>query len=189
MLRESDSVDDDFLLSDAFTHLLGSKTLRTFYLDVPAKPQASVRDKRRIAERLTSLRNFPALQHLLLTSTLLDSMSTGESDKDSTALTGLLPPSIVSLQLIAPKKIETGPRLRLGAALFRLAKAVSQGQFPNLRSVSCYDQDFDGAGLATTFSGARVDFEYTRGWHFQDGITGRSPAYSTSPVSSDDEDL
>ncbi len=181
-------MDDDFLLSDAFTRLLGSKTLRTFYLDVPPKQQASVRDRRRVAERLASLSSLPTLQNLLITSRLLDSISAGEPAEYSSALIGLLPRSIVSLQVVAPEKMDTGPRLRLGAALFRLAKTVSQGQFPSLRSVGCYNQDFDGAGLAAMFSSARVDFEYDC-WYFRDGITGRSPAYSIASVSSDDEDI
>ncbi len=161
ILGETALIGDDFLLSDAFTHLLSSKkTLRTFYLDVSPHQQASVGDSRRLSERLASLRSFPALRNLLLSSRLLDSISAGESAEDGSALTGLLPPSIVSLQVVAPKEMEAGPRLRLKTALFCLAEAVCQGRFPNLKNVSCYHQGFDGSGLAAMFPGAGVDFEY-----------------------------
>jgi hypothetical protein len=81
---------------------------------------------------LTSLHTFPVLRSLLLSSDLLYTAAGAAQPglaTDDSALTRLLPPSLVSLQVTIVGDMWTakdaGPFLRLVAALFHLAQAVT----------------------------------------------------------------
>ncbi|KAL2188512.1 hypothetical protein L209DRAFT_763223 [Thermothelomyces heterothallicus CBS 203.75] len=188
--------DDDFLLSDAVAQLIRNKeTLQTLHLDISPLQHTPGGNGRSPTELLASLNSFPVLRNLLLSSRLLYHGAVDSADEDASVLTRLLPRSIVSLQVMVADNMETqGVLPRLATGLVHLAQAVSQGQFRNLKSVSCItEQRLDGYDLDAMFAVAGADFGYD-GWQFNDKMPGRrsgfrlgSLARSITPVSSDDE--
>ncbi|KAL2181467.1 uncharacterized protein P884DRAFT_5386 [Thermothelomyces heterothallicus CBS 202.75] len=193
---ESVMRDDDFLLSDAVAQLIRNKeTLQTLHLDISPLQHTPGGNGRSPTELLASLNSFPVLRNLLLSSRLLYHGAVDSADEDASVLTRLLPRSIVSLQVMVADNMETqGVLPRLATGLVHLAQAVSQGQFRNLKSVSCItEQRLDGYDLDAMFAVAGADFGYD-GWQFNDKMPGRrsgfrlgSLARSITPVSSDDE--
>ncbi|KAK4237068.1 hypothetical protein C8A03DRAFT_34999 [Achaetomium macrosporum] len=140
---------DDLLPSDAVKHLIRNKeSLQTLHLD--HDDQCSASNRGHLAKLLAGLNSFPVLRNLLLSSRLLYH-STGGSTEDDNVLTRLLPPSIVSLQVTVAKDRVVDVLPRLGGGLLRLAQAVSQGRFPNLKRVT-----LNGYALDIAFAGAGV---------------------------------
>jgi len=113
-------------------------------------------------ELMNSLSGFPVLRKLLLSAELLYYQTGEPSDGDGSAISRILPLSIVSLQLVVGLE-EMGDWLRecLSDGLLHLAEAAARGQFPHLKSVSCVTKegvDFDALG--DMFAHAGVDFGY-----------------------------
>jgi hypothetical protein len=166
------------------------------HLDISPRQQIPSGKGTELLARLNSLPVLPVLRYLLLSSRLLYHDGGDSVDEDASVLTRLLPRSIVSLQFMVADDMETQGLLpRLATGLVHLAQAVSQGQFRNLKSVSCItEQRLDGYDLDAMFAVAGVDFGYD-GWQFNDKMAGQrsgfrleSPARSITPVSSDDDE-
>lgn len=180
MSPEIDALDDDFLFSNAVGHLLmrSRQSLHTLHLDIALRQPIPTEDKReRLAQTLACLSSFPVLRILLLHSSLFLNSGASESAESGRALGRLLPSSIISLQVVAPDDLQTGELLHLETALVHLARDVSQGRFPRLKSVSCHIKHrLDASGFGVLFTGVGVEFGYD-GWHFHDGVRGQ-PLYS-----------
>ena len=194
------SVDDGFLLSDAVAHLIRNKeTLQKLHLAIPlSRQQTTTRNSRHLIELLANLNSFPVLRHLLLSSELIyNDNSAAEAADDDRFLTRFLPPSLASLQLVVADEMGTGVLPCLAAGLLHLAQAVSWGQFPKLKCISCINtkQRLDGYGLDVMFASAGVHFGYDC-WPSTYGRARRrvgsragSSSRSTTLASSDDEHL
>ncbi|KAK4251362.1 hypothetical protein C7999DRAFT_10940 [Corynascus novoguineensis] len=188
--------DDDFLSSDTVAQLIRNKeALQTLHLDISSRPQTPGRNRKSPTELFASLNSFPVLRNLLLSSILLYHDAGDSVAEDASVLTRLLPRSIVLLQVMVADNIDTqGMLSRLATGFVHLAQAVSQGQFRNLKSVSCNtEQRLDGYNLDAMFAIAGIDFGYDA-WQFNDKMLGRrsgfrlgSPAHSITSISSDDE--
>lgn len=121
-----------------------------------------------------SFQEFHALRHLFLTfNPAYDPPPWSQSSDDDEGILQFLPSSLKSLHLASGIKPIDDSRTQEG--LLYLARAPSQGKFPNLREVR-YGRDppDDGSILNTAFAAAGVDFAFGRLPLI--GRTGRPPA-------------
>ncbi|KAK6956829.1 hypothetical protein Daesc_002110 [Daldinia eschscholtzii] len=124
-------------------------TLKTLHLDLR---DWSITEK--LPQSISILREFTVLEDLLLNQDMICSDRRTKQHQ----LTGILPPSIRRLRIIGPFH-EFFHSLVKG--LHGLAGAVSQGDFPHLRKVTCdMVNDLEGYGLSESFARAKVDFGY-----------------------------
>lgn len=140
-------------------------TLESLHLDLRARGWHSPYTDGGDAQPLSdTLKNFTALKHLFLSTSMLTNHRGRASytNHDSVLLTRLLPTSVTSLYLAGDLGKLTP---RLGHALRYLAKSVGPNkQFKALRLVRC-DADhaaraFDVMGVGMAFTACGVDFGY-----------------------------
>lgn len=166
---------DEFIhmLSDAGKYLLSHKeTLETLYLNLncrmTCKPWSNL-------EPISSLKDFTALKTLRLECYSIMNLKT-ESYSNAQRLVQMLPPNLVSLQILGCSREVLPPLIDM---LVALADAISHGMFGRLRRISCeliclvrpeeYVR-FEEYAVGTKFASVKVDFGYT--------ISPRSPGMS-----------
>ncbi|CAJ2502721.1 Uu.00g101150.m01.CDS01 [Anthostomella pinea] len=149
-------VSDHFQPAQAIRHLRSHhRTLKSLHLDLRKFNFPSNCHIRPIL----SITDFGSLRELFLSYNTIYNKHSKPAMSNADYLPQLLPSNIVSLRLAGTSMRHYEQDHVTG--LHSLARAVSSGQFPNLKLIRCdARQRLDGRGLEELFAGAGVDFGY-----------------------------
>lgn len=137
------------------------KTLRKLHLNLRLHKDIDWVIGQHPGDLIPSLQSFSMLEDLLLNPVSICSNEDASPENDD-LLVQLFPPSIVRICLADNAKIKTFSRL--AGALHHLAAVIAKGQFPKLKTISCFtEQAMDCSNIQDAFSAVGVTFITSRG--------------------------